>query len=118
MQRLLEKMETIRPVPENIECIGKVGTVTLKNVVPNPEYPPHRKGECRADDYGMWLYEEMPKILAHIHSQAKRIEELEKALRTVQTILWDKPATNPLPTTSREMAAYMFIDKILSPPSL
>lgn len=80
MQNLLKKIEETKPVPKTIRCEGKNGAVSYAK---NPEYPPHRKGECEADDYGDWIYGEMPKILSYIHILEKEHRAMEVALNNL-----------------------------------
>lgn len=65
MQKLLEKLEETKPVSKTVRCEGPNGVVAW---AVNPEWPPHRKGECAADDYGVWVGEEMPNLLSYIRT--------------------------------------------------
>jgi hypothetical protein len=73
IQKLLERIESTKPVSKEVRCESPSGVVAYAK---NPEWPPHRKGECEAADYGMWLYEEMPKLLAYIRTLEKEHRDL------------------------------------------
>lgn len=66
---LLQKVAGTKPVQQKVRCEGPNGAVAYAN---NPDWPPHRKGECTAEDYGVWIHEDvMPQLVAYIRQLEK-----------------------------------------------
>lgn len=66
IEAILEKLETLKPVPRQVKCTSPEGVVAW---AANPSWPPKTKGGCEADDYGMFVFEDvMPKLIPYIRS--------------------------------------------------
>lgn len=111
MQKLLEKLGSTKPVAERVRCESKNGVVASAK---NPDWPPHRKGECTAEDYGEWIYEELPKLLSYIRTLEREHRAMREAIeQTMQEgfsldSMYRKPESPSIPGKPPKRALIFF----------
>ena len=121
-EEMMKKLSFVFPVPKTIRCEGKNGAVAY---APNPEYPPFKGGGCEAEDYAMWLYEDVKPFIEQMFKDCCVMREaLEKAKTLVPDRTVDcrgdkcrKPDCEACFRSAHEYvrdAACAFIDEVLS----